>query len=671
MADEVFVLNGIDWAVIGGYLLALVVLGVVLQRHASASLEDYYIGGRRLPWWLLGLSGMASYVDITGTSLITSFLFMIGPKGLFVEFRGEACLILVFMMLWLGKWHRRSGCITGAEWMRYRFGEGAQGQAASLVMAVSTLIFTTVLLAYLSKGVGLFLASFLPFTPFQCALVMFAVATVYTMCSGFYGVVFTDLIQSAIIAVAVIGVSALAMSRIGALGDGFPELAAAVTGNADWMSVAPPWEYSFQPGYEQYNLLILCILFFTAKAFQQGLGEGWDPKFFGARSDRECGLLTFYWTWILMLRWPLMMAFAALGVLMIGNLFPDTATLAQASALIRDANPGLAAHQWSEMLSRLAAAPEAFPGLSGRLAGVLGGDWREKVLLLGYHPGTVNPERILPSAIKHFIEPGFRGLILIALIAASMSSFDSAVNKGAGFFVRDIYQRYFRPQAANRELLWASYGVIFVMVLLALLVGFFAKNIDDIWSWLMMGLTAGLGMPLILRLYWWRFNGCGFVVGTLSGLIASIVQRALLPELDMFTGFSLLIALSLAGSLLGTFLAAPSDRATLDRFYIETRPFGLWKPFRELLDPATRVASERENRLDLASVPFALVWQVCLFLVPMQIVLLKFDLEFWVTVALFAVSLCGLYQLWLKRILREPAAAADTAAGAPRAADGS
>ncbi|WP_052881055.1 sodium:solute symporter family transporter [Kiritimatiella glycovorans] len=653
MEHDVFLLNGFDRAVIVVYLLALVALGAVLRRYASASLEDYYIGGRKLPWWLLGLSGMASYVDITGTSLITAFLFMIGPRGLFIEFRGGACLILVFMMLWLGKWHRRSGCITGAEWMRFRFGERAQGQAASLVMALSTLIFTTVLLAYLSKGVGLFLASFLPFTPFQCSLIMFAVATVYTMCSGFYGVVFTDLIQSGIIAVAVFGVCGLAMTKIGALDGAFPDLAAAVTGNADWTSVTPAWECSFQPGYDQYNLLILCILFFTVKAFQQGLGEGWDPKYFGARSDRECGLLTFFWTWIVMLRWPMMMAFAALGVLMIGNLFPEPATITGAAELIRAAHPDLAAHEWSELLSRLAASPGDYPDLTAKLSTLLGEGWREKVLLLGYHPGTVNPERILPEAIKHFIHPGFRGMILIALIAASMSSFDSAVNKGAGFFVRDIYQRYLRPRAGNRELLWASYGIIFVMVLLALLIGFFAENIDDIWSWLMMGLTAGLGMPLILRLYWWRFNGCGFVAGTLTGLIGSILQRLWLPGLHVFTGFSLLIAVSLAGSLLGTFLAPAADRETLERFYRQTRPFGFWKPFRALLDPETRAATDRENRLDLASVPFALVWQVTLFLVPMQIVLLKFDVEFWITVVLFAISLFGLYRLWLRRIIRE------------------
>ena len=101
-------LNAIDYSVIGGYLLALVVLGLVLERFASKSLDDYFIGGRQLPWWALGISGMAFFLDMTGTMIITSFLFMLGPRGLFIEFRGGAVLALAFMMLWGGKWHRRS-----------------------------------------------------------------------------------------------------------------------------------------------------------------------------------------------------------------------------------------------------------------------------------------------------------------------------------------------------------------------------------------------------------------------------------------------------------------------------------------------------------------------------------------------------------------------------------
>jgi len=186
-------LNSVDYGVIIVYLGLLVGMGLYLKSKASKSLEDYFLGGRKLPWWALGITGMAQFLDITGTMIIVSFLYMLGPRGLFIEFRGGAVLILTVMLLWTGKWHRRSRCITNAEWMVYRFGDGFGGQFARTVGAIAGIVSTLGMLAYLVKGVGLFLSMFFPFTPLQCSLLMIGIATLYTMISGFYGVVYTDL----------------------------------------------------------------------------------------------------------------------------------------------------------------------------------------------------------------------------------------------------------------------------------------------------------------------------------------------------------------------------------------------------------------------------------------------------------------------------------------------
>ncbi|NLF57915.1 MAG: sodium:solute symporter, partial [Candidatus Hydrogenedens sp.] len=90
-------LGTLDYAVIAGYLLILLAIGWFLKNAASASLEDYFIGDRKIPWWALGITGMSSFLDMTGTMIITSFLFMLGPRGLFIEFRGGAVLVLAFM----------------------------------------------------------------------------------------------------------------------------------------------------------------------------------------------------------------------------------------------------------------------------------------------------------------------------------------------------------------------------------------------------------------------------------------------------------------------------------------------------------------------------------------------------------------------------------------------
>ncbi|MFZ1083252.1 MAG: sodium:solute symporter, partial [Candidatus Kryptoniota bacterium] len=90
-----------------------------MRKRSSKTIQDYFLGANKLPWWALGISGMSSFTDMAGTMLIVSFLFLLGPRGLYVEFRGGAVLILSFMLVWSGKWHRRSNCMTGAEWMEY------------------------------------------------------------------------------------------------------------------------------------------------------------------------------------------------------------------------------------------------------------------------------------------------------------------------------------------------------------------------------------------------------------------------------------------------------------------------------------------------------------------------------------------------------------------------
>ncbi len=206
-------LTPLDYLIMGGYLLASLVVGVLMSRKASSSLDHYFLGGRQLPWYLLGIAGMANWFDLTGTMIITSFLYMLGPRGLFIEFRGGAVLILAFLLAYAGKWHRRSGCMTGAEWMTYRFGTGRAAEVVRLIMAISNLMFTVTLLALLIRGASLFLGMFFPWPPFYTTLALVTVTTLYTMGAGFYGVVLTDLVQGIVVIGSCIIVSILAACR--------------------------------------------------------------------------------------------------------------------------------------------------------------------------------------------------------------------------------------------------------------------------------------------------------------------------------------------------------------------------------------------------------------------------------------------------------------------------
>jgi Na+/proline symporter len=642
-------LNGIDYSIIVVYFCCLIGLGLYLQKRASVSIEDYFIGGRSIPWWALGISGMASWIDITGTMLIVSLLFMVGPRALFIEFRGAAQLLLVFFLLWTGKWHRRSGCITGGEWMVFRFGDGWQGRAAQFLQVLAVIVISIGMLAYLTKGVGLFLSMFLPFSPLTCSLIMIIVATIYTMISGFYGVVFTDVFQAAIIILAVIFITANAVMMVDGLVS-LQSIAKSVTGSKDWVKSYPTLHENLPKGYEVYQNLVMFTLLSFIKTCFLGFGSGSDPKFFGARNDRECGLIAFVWTWCVSLRWPLMISFAVLGLFMVKEIFPNQTTVSQASQIIKTQYPDTKETEWPTLISSIVNHPEKHDmRLIEKLRASLGNDnWDVKMKLLGYNQ-TVNHECILPAVLVYSIRPGMRGLFLIALVAASMSSFDTSVNRATGLFIRDVYQKHIRPTASNKELIRASWISVVFITLFAVAFGYSLKSINNIYSWIVMGLGSGLAIPIAIKLYWWRFNGGGFAIGTAFGLIGAIILRLFWSDLNEMLQFVYMLIVGLIGTVVGTYITKPTDMEVLKNFYTKTRPFGFWKPLYHMLPSEEQKSMKAEHRRDILGIPFALVWQVSLFLLPMQLILKTYS-AFMVTFILFVVGLIGLYFFWYKNL---------------------
>ncbi len=641
-------LNTVDYTIIVIYFLFLVGMGIYLKRRASENIEEYFLGGHKLPWYMMGVSGMASFLDVAGTMLIVSFLFMMGPRGLFIEFRGGAALVLAFVMAWTGKWHYRAKVMTGAEWMKYRFGDSWGAQFARIMSVVSTIVFTIGMLAYLIKGVGLFLAMFLPFTPLVCSLILIGIATIYTIFSGFYGVVYTDLFQSVIIVIAVIFVSVMAMGKF----DSLPELADIayrVTGSTDWISSSLQWHTEMPPGYEMYKDLMLFVIFYLLKTIVGSLGFGADPKYFGARSEREAGLTSMLWINLMTFRWPFMISFAVIGLFMVNKMIPDQEILMPAMELIKAHIPNATQENWQEIIANIINYPDKYsPELIGGVKEILQSDWQNKLQLLSYH-GTLNPERILPAVILTSVPIGFRGLMLIALIAASMSTFDSTINTTAGYFIRDLYQRYIRPTASNKELIYTSYIFILVSVILGFLMAFSIRSMNDIWVWIMMGLGSGISTAMMLKFYWWRFNGEGFSIGTLVGLVFAILQRLIFPDIVGWVQFTTITVFTLLATILATYLTKPIDENVLVNFYKTTRPFGFWKPYRNCFSKEEQKIIRCEHRNDLISLPFILLSQVTLFLLPMQLIIKNYN-SFIVTISLFLIGVAGVYWFWYRNL---------------------
>jgi hypothetical protein len=370
----------------------------------------------------------------------------------------------------------------------------------------------------------------------------------------------------------------------------------------------------------------------------------------------------------------MMMGFAVLGVFLVGDLFPDQDVLTQATLLIKQHLGDIPRNLWDERLAAIINYPAAQPAeLIAGLQQLLGEDWPMRLKLVSFD-GAVNPERILPAVLLLKIPAGLRGLLLIALIAASMSTFDSGVNQSAAYFTRDLYQRYCRPRAGNRELLLLTYVYILIVVAGGFAMAYGSTSINDIWEWIIMGLGGGMLVPTMLKFYWWRFNAGGVVVGTVFGLTAAVLDR-LLPQINGFmqglfpeqfpaelSSFTYLVGAGLIGSVLGTYLTQPTDPKALEHFYRTTRPFGVWGRLKDTLAADVRKAMTREHRNDLIALPFTLGWQITLFLLPMQLVVRNFHAFGW-TLLIFGICLGGMYVFWYRHLPpadgRAPAAASD------------
>jgi SSS family solute:Na+ symporter len=568
-------MSGIDQGIILFYLCSLIVLGLFLRRRASQSIQSYFLGGRRIPWWVLGISGTTSFLDMTGTMVIASFFYIVGVKGILVELRGGVALILAFLMIFMGKWYSRSKVMTTAEWMEFRFGSGKQGNAARLLNAVVNIVNTVAMVGYFFVGTGKFLSLFLPFSPRVCSLIMISVCLFYTAMSGLFGVVYTDLLQAVLIVFATVYVSVKAFLTIDA------EKLQAIA-PAGWTDITPRWFIEMPSGYEIYHLFGLSVMFFFLKVMIEGFAGQQAmvaQRYFASPSDRDSGRLSALWTFCLSFRWPFIMGIAVLG------------------------------------------------------------------LYLG--DKVSEPEMVLPAVLATLIPAGIKGLVIAALIAAAMSTFDSTINAGASYLVKDIYEKFINPRASEKRLIKASYASSILIVVFGVLIGAVTPSINAIWGWITMSLGAGMMLPLLLRWYWWRFNGYGYAIGTAIGTFGAILQKIFVPSLPEWTAFLIVGGAAILGMLIGTCCFPPTDKEVLDKFYAITKPMGFWKPVTLKMKARIVRSIKRENHRDLFALVFAIPWQMSLFLTPIHAVIHEWN-RFSLFLSVFFLSSIGLYFTWYR-----------------------
>ena len=292
-----------------------------------------------MPWWALGASGMASNLDVSGTMIIAALIYALGVQGFFIEIRGGVVLILAFFMIFMGKWNRRADVMTTAEWMEFRFGKGEQGEAARILAAIAQLIFAIWAITYFIQGAGIFLSEILGISPDLAAILMISLCAFYAALSGLYGVVYTEVFQGGLILFVIIYVVSHVIMNISLpetfvvsvpMGNG--EFQQITQNLKDWSNFLPKWEMNVPGEYSQYNLIGLATIMYIFRSSIDGMsGSGgyMIQRFYAAKNEREVGLLSVFWIFLLSFRWPFIMSIAILGISysQLGNVIDNPETV--------------------------------------------------------------------------------------------------------------------------------------------------------------------------------------------------------------------------------------------------------------------------------------------------------------------------------------------------------
>lgn len=567
-------MHPLDIAIVAVYLVMMVVVGWVVAKLAARSSESYFLAGKSLPWWIIGIAHGSSGIDITGTMWFVTMLFAYGAKAVWLLWVWPLFNV-IFRMVYLSVWVRRSNVLTGAEWMRTRFGSGIGAELAYLSVVVYALVSVVGFLSYAFRGIGQFTVPFLPWQFEHAAevygTIILLVTGIYCVIGGMYGVVLNDMIQFGLIVVAAICIAAVAMTRTTA-----EQIVSAVP--ADWSNLFFGWKlhldwaakglpalgnklYSAYPDGDGYSLFALLtgMLFFKGVLVSMA---GPTPNYaiqhvLSTRSPREAALEN------------MMMALASLaprflfiaGVTVIGLVFFG-------------------------------------PQLQGMGA-------------------KVNFELILPSVVNGYLPVGLRGIVLAGLLAAFMSTFVSTVNSGAAYVVNDIYKRYINPSAPGRRLVRVGYVTSAAVIVAGIAFGFATKNVHKITEWIVSGLVPAFVAPNVLKWHWWRFNGFGFFAGMAVGTAAALAIPKLVPGLHPILFFMSILALSWLASVIVCLLTPPEPHEVLKRFYRTVRPWGFWKPICEQLQ-ADNPGFQRNQEFgrDMFNLAVGLVWQVSMVALP-------------------------------------------------------
>ena len=508
-----------DWAIVLLYFVASAAIGVSYARRAGRSVEEFFLSGRNLPWWLAGTSMVATTFAADTPLAVTELVAKHGIAGNWLWWNmafGAVATVFFFARFW-----RRAGILTDVELVEIRY----SGKPAALLRGVRGLYLGLFINCVIMGWVNLAMASILEGmlgVPHDQVLWWvggaLALTAGYSALSGLWGVAVTDVFQFVL---AMAGTTVLAVIVVG-----LPQ----VGGIAGIKAQLPDWAFRMTPaiGAAADASSVGGALMLSAASFFAFVGIQWWASWYPGAEPGGGGFV------------------------------------AQRMMSARNERHAVFATLWFT-IAHYCVRP--WPWIVTGLATlVLYPDLAPDAKRLGY-----------VYAMRDYLPPGLQGVLVASFFAAYMSTVATQLNWGASYVINDVYRRFVRPSADQRELVRVSRIATLLIMGLSLVVTALLNTIIGAWTFIIEA-GAGLGLVLILRWFWWRVNAW-------SELTAMVVPLIVLGLLRSQTTISfpdnlyLIVGITTAAWLVATYATPAVDTATLVSFYRRVRPGGPgWTP---------------------------------------------------------------------------------------------
>jgi Na+/proline symporter len=526
-------ITAIAWAIVVGYFALSTVIGFIFTKRGGESLEEYFLSGRQVPWWLAGAAMVATTFAADTPLVVTGLVAAKGVAGNWLWWNmvmSGMLTVFFFARLW-----RRARVMTDVEFAEIRY----SGKPAAFLRGFRALYLgiaiNLIIMGWVTRAMIKILTISLGISPFLAVGICFVITVAYAVAAGLWAVLWTDLIQFVIKMSAVIVLAIYAVAKVG----GMDALIAGVSqhfgSEAAALSVLP---VKVTPnGLEAYPWMpLLALGVFLSMQWWAAYYPGAEPggggyvaqRIFSAKTERD-------------------------GVL--------------ATLLFQVAHYAL--RPWPWIVTGLATVL-LYPG--GRLPN-----------------GTVDAEGAYVQAFVDLLPTPWRGFMLAGFAAAYMSTIGTHLNWGASYLVNDFYKRFLKKNETDKHYVNVGRAATIVLFLMSIGVTSQLSSVEKAWEFL-LAMGAGTGLVLILRWYWSRINAWSEISAMVVSFVASLIFINVIPPRfpagdPNATAWVMIstVAVTTVAWLVTTFLTQPEPAPVLDAFYKRVRPGG----------PGWRVVSER------------------------------------------------------------------------------